>query len=96
MKKVVVILAGGSGLRMSSDIPKQFMLIKDLPILMHTINAFFLFDSSMELRLVLPEDQMEEWERLCEEYKFKPKCKIFPGGETRFHSVKNGIEGISE
>ncbi|MBA7521282.1 2-C-methyl-D-erythritol 4-phosphate cytidylyltransferase [subsurface metagenome] len=95
MKKIVLIAAGGSGNRMQSGTPKQFMLLHNLPILMHSINRFYNYDNKLELRLVLPEEEIETWKKLCGKYKFKIKHLLFAGGETRFHSVKNGLKDIA-
>lgn len=95
MKKIAIIVAGGAGNRMQSETPKQFMLLKNLPVLMHSINSFFNYDNNLELRLVLPESEIEEWQNLCNEFNFNIKHEVFTGGETRFHSVKNGLNEIS-
>jgi 2-C-methyl-D-erythritol 4-phosphate cytidylyltransferase len=95
MKKIVVIVAGGSGNRMKSDLPKQFLLLGDKPVLMHTLYKFYNFDPEIELRLVLPQEETETWKKLCHEYNFNLKHTLFHGGKTRFHSVKNGLNGIN-
>lgn len=87
----VVIVAGGKGLRMGSDIPKQFMVLKTEPVLMHTIRAFYNWDNNCEIILVLPAVQQNYWNELVETYNFSIPIKITFGGETRFHSVKNGL-----
>ena len=91
----VVIVAGGKGLRMGSEIPKQFMVLKSEPVLMHTIRAFFNWDNNCEIVLVLPASQQSYWQVLINEYEFDIPVKITTGGETRFHSVKNGLEQTS-
>ena len=91
MKKVAIIVAGGKGLRMNSEIPKQFLLLKDKPILIHTIEKFIHFD---DLVLVLPKEQTTLWDELCEKYNFTIPHKITIGGSTRFQSVKNGLEEV--
>lgn len=91
MKEYAIIVAGGSGSRMNSSVPKQFMLLAGQPILMHTIAAFRQYSDLVSIILVLPGDQIEEWKRLCNEYAFGIKLQIVPGGPTRFHSVKNGL-----
>lgn len=96
MKKTVVIVAGGSGLRMKSDLPKQFIDLNGLPVLMRTINCFYEFDSNIEIRIVLPAEQIPFWERLCDNYEYKIKHRVFEGGKTRFHSVKNGLKGLGK
>jgi 2-C-methyl-D-erythritol 4-phosphate cytidylyltransferase len=96
MKKFALIVAGGSGSRMNNNIPKQFIEINGRPVLMHTFDVFFNFDPKLEFILVLPKDQLTLWNSLCEMHQFKMDCKIAFGGETRFHSVKNGLDLISE
>ena len=93
MKKVALIVAGGKGTRMNSDIPKQFLLLNNLPILMHTIKQFSHFEGIV---LVLPQSQFDYWEELCNKYNFTKNYTLVAGGETRFHSVKNGLERIDE
>ena len=91
MKKYVIVVAGGKGLRMGGDIPKQFIPVKGKPVLMRTLEAFSAYDKQMELILVLPADQQDYWKNLCMEYGFALPHRIATGGETRFHSVKNGL-----
>ena len=95
MKRYVIIVAGGKGLRMGGDIPKQFVEIKGLPVLMHTINRFHSFDSSIDIIVALPVDQQDYWKELCSKYKFEIQHTIVDGGDTRFHSVKNGLDQVS-
>lgn len=94
MKKQVLIVAGGKGLRMGGDLPKQFIPLKGKPILMHTLEAFHRWDESAELVLVLPEDHQPYWQMLCREIGCHVPHRIATGGETRFHSVRNGLELI--
>ncbi len=90
MNKYVIIVAGGKGLRMGGDVPKQFLPIGGKPVLMHTIEAFRrAFD--VEIVLVLPAEQHAYWQKLCKDYSFLSPELIATGGETRFHSVKNGL-----
>ena len=93
MKKIALIVAGGKGERMNADIPKQFLLLNDLPILMHTLNAFTDFDKRI---LVLPQSQIENWKTLCKEYNFAQKHMIVAGGINRFGSVQNGLRKVDE
>jgi 2-C-methyl-D-erythritol 4-phosphate cytidylyltransferase len=95
MQKTVIIVAGGSGTRMNSEIPKQFIELKGKPILMHTIHRFLEFDENISIRLVLPENQVDFWKALCIKHDFSIKHEIFYGGITRFHSVKNGLQALS-
>lgn len=96
MKKFALIVAGGSGTRMNRDIPKQFIEIGGLPVLMHTVYAFTKFDQEIEYVLVLPESQISNWHLLCDKHHFHVKHKIAFGGATRFHSVKNGLDLIDD
>lgn len=91
MKSYAIIVAGGKGLRMGGDVPKQFLPIDGKPILMHTIEAFRKAIDGIEIILVLPADQHDYWQKLCRDYDFCSPQQIAMGGETRFHSVKNGI-----
>jgi 2-C-methyl-D-erythritol 4-phosphate cytidylyltransferase len=95
MQKIVIIVAGGVGKRMNSNIPKQFMLLGDIPVLMHTIRVFTRYDKDIGIRLVLPEEETESWKRLCRQFHFTVGHQVYKGGETRFHSVLNGLEGIT-
>ncbi|HAQ19191.1 MAG TPA: 2-C-methyl-D-erythritol 4-phosphate cytidylyltransferase [Prolixibacteraceae bacterium] len=94
MKKFALIVAGGSGNRMGTEIPKQFLELCGKPVLMHTIHVFYDFDPECELILVLPESQKEYWDRLCLKHKFNLAHRIATGGETRYDSVKNGLKLI--
>lgn len=96
MKKIILIVAGGRGVRMKSAIPKQFLMLDQTPVLMHTIRRFKSFDTNSDIRLVLPSDEIPFWEELCERHRFSINHKIYKGGETRFHSVKNGLVNIKE
>ena len=96
MKKYIIIVAGGKGLRMGGDIPKQFLPVCGKPVLMRTLEAFHAYDASMRLILVLPVSQQAYWKQLCEEYQFELVHEIANGGETRFHSVKNGLALVKE
>ena len=96
MDKYTIIVAGGRGLRMESDIPKQFLLLAGKPVLMHTLEAFRSAIEGIQIILVLPSDQMETWESLVSKYAFEIDHRIVEGGETRFDSVKNGLVFVSE
>lgn len=96
MKKYVLIVAGGKGVRMGSDLPKQFIPLKDKPLLMHTLTAFYEWDATAELLLVLPESHQDYWRMLCRELNFHVPHTVVTGGETRFHSVQNGLNLINE
>ena len=92
----VIIVAGGSGKRMDADIPKQFLLLNDKPILMHTCETFYGFSHSLSLIVVLPEEHIVTWKALCATHSFKIPHQIVAGGAERFYSVKNALETISD
>ncbi|MBP1619097.1 MAG: ispD [Bacteroidetes bacterium] len=92
--KHVIIVAGGKGLRMGTGIPKQFLPIGGKPVLMWAIEAFVKYRHDIHIVLVLPESFLDYWSELCAEYHFVVAHEIAFGGETRFHSVKNGLEKI--
>lgn len=91
-----IIVAGGKGLRMGGELPKQFIPVGGLPILMRTMRAFNEADRDMHIILVLPVAQQEYWRDLCEQYRFDIPHRIADGGETRFHSVKNGLSLVPD
>ena len=95
MTYTVLIVAGGKGLRMGSDLPKQFLPIGGKPVLMHTIEAFHHFDRTMKIILVLPQEQQTYWQELCAKHSFVIGHTVVDGGETRFHSVKNGLACVN-
>ena len=92
----VIIVAGGKGLRMGSDIPKQFLPIGGKPVLMRTIERFREYAEDLQIILVLPEAQQDYWRQLCEQYHFEVDYLLANGGETRFHSVQNGLALIPD
>ncbi len=94
MKYYAIIVAGGSGERMQSAVPKQFLDIKGVPVLMISIKAFYYFNPDIEIIVALPENQIEYWQELCERYFFNIKHQIVNGGKTRYHSVKNALQKI--
>ncbi|KQS24911.1 2-C-methyl-D-erythritol 4-phosphate cytidylyltransferase [Dyadobacter sp. Leaf189] len=94
MQEFAVLVAGGSGSRMKSDVPKQFLVVNGLPVLMHTILAFRAYSDNLHIILVLPETQFAFWQNLCAEYRFNEKYFLVAGGNTRFHSVQNGLKSI--
>ena len=91
MKRVVIIVAGGKGLRMGGDLPKQFIPLQGKPVLMYTLGAFYKWDSTADLLLVIPEEHELYWKMLCKELNFTIPHIVVYGGETRFHSVRNGL-----
>ena len=95
MTYTVLIVAGGKGLRMGSDLPKQFLPIGGKPVLMHTIEAFHHFGRTMKIILVLPQEQQTYWQELCAKHSFVIEHTVVDGGETRFHSVKNGLACVN-
>lgn len=96
MKNCCIIVAGGSGSRMKSEIPKQFLNIGGIPVLMHTIQNFYDFDKSLQLIMVLPADEILNWNELCRQHHFDIQHEVIAGGDTRFQSVKNGLSLATE
>jgi len=94
VKYFAIIVGGGSGSRMLSEIPKQFMLLRGRPVLMHTIEAFYASEYNPEIIVVLNVDFHQYWENLCVLHNFSIPHQLVKGGINRFHSVKNGIKAI--
>lgn len=94
VKYYAIIVAGGSGSRMQSDIPKQFMLINGKPVIMHTIEAFHNSCFAPVINVVLSAGFHEYWRTLCANHNFTIPHQLVLGGEQRFHSVKNGLEYV--
>lgn len=81
-------------MRMGGEVPKQFLPIGGKPVLMRTVEAFYTYDSSIHIILVLPVSQQAYWKELCAAYRFALPYEVADGGETRFHSVKNGLARV--
>ena len=102
----VIIVAGGKGLRMGSDIPKQFLPIGGKPVLMRTIERFREYSPTLQIILVLPKAQQDYWRELCQQHNFPlpqqggarggSSYLLADGGETRFHSVQHGLALIPD
>lgn len=95
-REYALIVAGGSGTRIKSDVPKQFLSINGLPVLMHTINAFHSYKKSVQIIVVLPASDLKTWEELCEAHQYHVPFTIAEGGKTRFQSVRNGLKKIEK
>lgn len=96
MQKYAVIVAGGKGSRMGAETPKQFLLLRSRPILMHTLEAFFSHDSQIKIILVLPGEELARWKKLCREFNFSVPHHTTPSGKNRSQSVQNGLSAIAE
>jgi 2-C-methyl-D-erythritol 4-phosphate cytidylyltransferase len=94
MEKILIIVAAGSGNRMKSELPKQFISINGSPVLMHTMRTFHRYDAQLRIILVLPEVQIDTWKQLCFNHRFNLIHEIRAGGPTRFHSVKKNLDII--
>ena len=92
----IIIVAGGKGLRMGSDIPKQFLPIGGKPVLMRTLERFREYSKDIQIILVLPEAQQAYWHQLCQEFHFDVEYTLANGGQTRFHSVQNGLAKVPD
>lgn len=93
-KEYALIVAGGKGTRIKSKLPKQFLELRGKPILIHTLEAFYRYSETITVILVLPEDDFAIWTDICKKYNFTKPVILQKGGETRFQSVKNGLEKI--
>ncbi len=91
MNRTLIIVAAGAGRRMNLEVPKQFMLLNGIPLLMHTIKRFYAYSPDLEIIVALPESNTSYWDELCGKYQFTIPHKIAIGGETRFHTVKNSL-----
>lgn len=96
MNRYAIVVAGGKGLRMGGDVPKQFIPVGGRPILMRTLDVFLHYDSQISLVLVLPPSQQPLWRQLCEAYRFEISYQVADGGLTRFQSVRNGLALIPD
>lgn len=94
MKKAAVLVAGGKGSRMGGSVSKQYLPIGGKPVLMHTLQRFHEADPTIFLILVLPEPDFPIWEKLCEEYQFTIPHQVIAGGNSRFQSVRNGLDAL--
>ena len=92
----IIIVAGGKGLRMGTDIPKQFLPIGGKPVLMRTIERFREYSADLQIILVLPKAQQAYWKELCQKHNFTVIYQLADGGETRFHSVQHGLAMIPD
>src|SRR5690606_1698600 len=93
-KEYALIVAGGKGTRIKSKVPKQFLDLDGIPVLMRTINTFYAYSPAISVIVVLPEDDFPIWEELCLLHKYNKPLLLTKGGDTRFQSVKNGLEKI--
>ncbi|MCU0429868.1 MAG: 2-C-methyl-D-erythritol 4-phosphate cytidylyltransferase [Cytophagaceae bacterium] len=94
--RYAVIVAGGSGTRFGSEIPKQFLLLQGKPVLAHTLEQFYKADASIDIRLVLPSAQIQPWKELCSQHHISIPHTIIEGGASRFQSVRKGLLSISD
>ena len=96
MNKIALIVAGGQGRRMNNDIPKQFLLLKNKPVLYYTVKAFLDAYAHIEIILVLPPEHIAKGQEIIDGYFDSSRFRLCPGGSTRFHSVQNGLALINE
>lgn len=95
-REYALIVAGGSGTRMQSQVPKQFIPINGTPILMYTIQGFYRYSSSLRIIVVLPASETDYWRQLCEDHHFNVPHQVVSGGTNRTESVRNGLNAIQE
>ncbi len=96
MKKYVIIVAGGTGTRMNNVVPKQFIELLGKPVLIHTAEKFLSAIPDINIVIVLPLALHEEWSKICEKHNFITSHNVVEGGETRYHSVKRGLELVPD
>ena len=94
LPQFAVIVAGGSGTRMGGDVAKQFLPVAGLPVLMHTLRRFHGHSPALSIILVLPAKDVAYWEELCRQYAFAVPVTVVTGGNSRFQSVRNGLDAI--
>lgn len=92
----IIIVAGGKGLRMGGDLPKQFMPLHGKPVLMHTIERFRSYSDELKIILVLPHEQQDYWRQICLKHNFTVEHTVVDGGQTRFHSSQNGVAAVPD
>jgi 2-C-methyl-D-erythritol 4-phosphate cytidylyltransferase len=96
MQRHFVVVAGGSGSRMQRDLPKQFIPIAGLPILMHTLRRLHHTAPDASIVLVLPQAHHAYWQELCQVHRFEISHHLTQGGSTRFESVANGLATLPD
>lgn len=96
MKDYAIIVAGGKGTRMGTELPKQFLPVGGMPVLMRTVSRFREFSLDLGIIVVLPHEQQDYWAELCRQHHFEVQHTVVDGGETRFHSSRNGLDAIPE
>ena len=96
MKKYLIVVAGGKGMRMGGEMPKQFQLLGGKPVVMVTLERLHAIDPTMQIILVLPAEHFELWKELCKEHSFAVPLLLAQGGTTRFHSVQNGLAQVDD
>lgn len=96
MKKYAIIVAGGSGKRMGGNLPKQFLKLSGLPILVHTLQAFYDADPEIQLIITLPAAEIQFWEELKDWHHNEVEHTVVAGGDTRYQSVKNALSYVNE
>lgn len=94
MAHYVIIVAAGKGKRMEKRVPKQFLLLKNKPLLMYSIEAFHKQNENTHIVLVLNKSVLELWKSLCRDHNFTISHTLIPGGNERFNSVQNGLNFI--
>lgn len=92
----IIIVAGGKGLRMGGDLPKQFMPLHGKPVLMYTIERFRSYSDELKIILVLPHEQQDYWRQICQKHNFTIEHTVVDGGQTRFHSSQNGVAAVPD
>lgn len=95
-KEYALIVAGGKGTRFNNPLPKQFLELNGKPLLLHTLEAFYQYSNTLEVVLVLPEEDEATWKKICQKHKFEKPLQLATGGSTRFQSVRNGLKKVGD
>ena len=96
MNNYTIIVAGGTGSRMKGELPKQFMLLNGKPVILYSIEAFYSYDPSVQIILVIHPSYLSLWKKMISEFRISIPFKVAEGGPTRFDSVKNGLKLIED
>jgi 2-C-methyl-D-erythritol 4-phosphate cytidylyltransferase len=94
LERSVILVAGGSGARFGGPTPKQFLLLQGKPLLCWSIEAFYRYDPSLQIIVVLPRPNLDSWSVLCKAHRFHVPHELTAGGQERFHSVRNGMAHV--
>ena len=96
MEKTIIIVAGGQGMRFDAEKPKQFQYIRERPLALHTIDLFHRYDGKMQIIMGLAQEYFSFWESICDQFQFDIPHTLSPGGEPRYHTVRNALPKVKK